>query len=458
MKIIIAGGGKIGRTLVGQLSLEGYDITLIDTKKSVLEDAVDRFDVMGVQGNCASVPVLKDADIDKADLLIAAIGTDEVNLLCCMTAHMLNPNLHTIARIRNPEYNDQIFHMRDAFALSMVVNPEFKAAVEIERLLRYPGFLRRDSFAKDRAEIVELQIESDSPLANQSLSRLGSISKVKVLVCAVLRDGKAITPDGDFILRNGDRIFVTAPTSNLAMLLKNLGILTRRVKKVMICGGGRISYYLAQRLEKTSMDVSIVEKDYDRCLYLSEMLPKTAVICGDATNTTLMEGAGMDRCDAVVSLTNYDEMNLVISLYGGTLKIPQRITKLAHIENRQMFNNLSIGSVIDPKEICSTSIVRYVRALKNQTDAAISVHSFADGLVEAEEFRVDETSKHCGIPLKKLKLKKNVLIVCINHGKDLYIPDGNSVYEVGDTVVIVSSRENNIGRFNEIFEERRYEL
>lgn len=458
MKIIIAGGGKIGLTLVGLLSLEGYDITLIDTKKSVLEDAVNRYDVMGVHGNCASVPILKEADIDKTDLLIAAIGTDELNLLCCMTAHKLNPNLHTIARIRNPEYNDQIFYMRDAFALSMVVNPEYKTAVEIERLLRYPGFLRRDSFAKDRAEIVELRIESDSPLADHSLNKLSGISKVKVLVCAVLRDGKAVTPDGDFILKTGDRIFVTAPTSNLAALLKNLGILTRRVKKVMICGGGRISFYLAQKLEKTAMDVTIVEKDYNRCLYLSELLPKTTVICGDATNTSLMEGAGMESCDAVVSLTNFDEMNLVISLYGGTLGIPQLITKLAHIENRQMFNNLPIGSVVNPKELCSNSIVRYVRALKNQTDAAISVHAFADGLVEAEEFRVDETSKYCGIPLKKLKLKKNVLIVCINHGRDLYIPDGNSIYEVGDTVVIVSSRDNNIGRFNEIFEERRYEL
>lgn len=453
MKIIIAGGGKVGSALIRQLSAEGYEITLIDTERSVLEEAVNRYDVMAVEGNCAAMPVLEEADVAHTDLLIAAIGADETNLLCCMTAHKMNPKLHTIARIRNPEYSEQVYHMRDAFALSMVVNPERQAAIEIERLLRYPGFLRRDSFAQDRVEIVELRVDSGSPLKNQPLSSVGAVVGVRMLICAVLRNGNAVTPGGKFILEEGDRIFVTAPTSNLALLLKNLGVITRRVKRVMICGGGRITHYLTQQLEKSDIRVTVVEKDGGLCRKLAEQLPRAVVLHGDATNLSFLESEGLRDCDALVAMTGIDEMNMVISLYAGNCGVAQVITKLGHIESSQMLGNLSLGSIINPKELCSNIIVRYVRALKNQTDAALSVHTFADGQVEAQEFLVDETARYCGVPLKKLKLKKNVLIVCISHGPELCIPNGDSMFQKDDTVIVVTGRKHIIGRFNDIFEE-----
>ena len=259
MNIIIAGDGKVGSTLAQQLSAEGHDITLIDSNQQVLNASLDRFDVIGVHGNGASMPVLLNAGVKDADLLIAAASADEINLLCCTTAHGINPNLHTIARIRNPEYTEQIYAMRDVFALSMAVNPERQAAAEIERLLKYPGFLRRDVFAKGRTEIVELRIEAGSKLCNVRLQDLNSIIKCRVLICAVLRNGQAMVPNsGDFRFLEGDRIFVTAPTKNLTELLKNLDIITRRVRRVMLCGGGRVSYYLAAALEKSGISVLIV--------------------------------------------------------------------------------------------------------------------------------------------------------------------------------------------------------
>ena len=249
MNIIIAGNGKIGSTLAQQLTAEGYDITLIDTDPEVLATSVERLDVMAVEGNCASMPVLLQAGVKEADLLIAVTNADEVNLLCCTTAHGINPKLHTIARIRNPEYTEQIFEMRDVFGLSLTINPERQAAVEIERLLKYPGFLRRDTFAKGRAEIVELRIEEDSKLCDIPLRELNSVVKSRVLVCAVLREGEAVAPGGNFVLREGDRIFVTAPTENLTVMLKNLGIITRRAKRAVLCGGSRVGYYLADLLQ-----------------------------------------------------------------------------------------------------------------------------------------------------------------------------------------------------------------
>lgn len=453
MNILIAGGGKVGAALTRQLSAEGYNLTLIDSKKEVLESSVNRYDVMAVQGNCASMEVLQRANVQETDLLIAATSADEVNLLCCMTAHALNPRLHTIARIRSPEYLDQTYKMRDLFGLSLAVNPENQAAQEIERLLKYPGFLRRDTFARGRVEIVELRINAQSKLCRQPLSALDSIVKCRVLVCAVLRAGTSVTPDGNFVLEDGDRIFVTAPTGNLTTLLKNLGIITRRVKRVLIGGGGRISYYLAERLLKSGMDVTIIESNHERCLVLAGLLPGASIIHGDASNEDLLEQQGLTCCDALVSLTGLDELNMLIALYGNIHHIPQIVTKLGHVESSHIINSLPLGSVIYPKEVCSSIIVRYVRALKNQTGAALTVHAIADGQAEAVEFAVDKDTLHCGVPLKDIKLRPNVLIVCISHGRTTEIPNGDSSFKEGDTVLVVASGNHIIYQLNDIFED-----
>ena len=293
MKIIIAGNGKMGAALTRQLAAEGDDLTLIDSNMKVLESSEERYDIMVVHGNCASMEVLTQAGVKEADLLIAMAGADEVNLLCCMTAHGLNPDIHTIARVCNPEYTNQIYAMRDMFGLSMVVNPERQAATEIERLLKYPGFLKRDTFTKGRVEIVELRIDERSKLCNVALNDMDGIVKCKTLVCAVLRDGKAVAPGGNFVLRAGDRIYVTAFTNVLATLLKNLGVVTHKVKRVMLCGGGRVSYYLASQLQNSGIQVQIVEQNAERCRQLSAMLPSTCIIQGDSSSQFLLESEGV---------------------------------------------------------------------------------------------------------------------------------------------------------------------
>jgi len=452
VKIIIAGNGKVGAALTRQLSAEGDDLTLVDSNLKVLESSEERYDIMVVQGNCASMSALRQAGVKEADLLIAMTGADEVNLLCCMTAHAMNARIHTIARVRNPEYMDQIYAMREMFALSMVVNPERQAAVEAERLLKYPGFLKRDTFTKGRVEIVELKIDGRSKLCNVALNDMYGIVKCKILVCAVLRSGKAVAPNGNFVLREGDRIFVTAFTNTLTILLKNLGIITHKTKRVIICGGGRISYYLAKQLENSGIHIQIIESDATRCTQLAGQLPSACVIQGDATNQFLLESEGVSDCDALVTLTGLDELNMIISLYGTSCGVPQVITKLGHIDNMDMLGSLSLDSVISPKELCCNTIVQYVRAMKNQTGAALTVHTIADGQAEAMEFLVDGKARHCGEPLKLLKLKKGVLVVCIAKGAKMEIPNGDSYFHVGDIVYIVTSKEKGIYQLNDIFE------
>ncbi len=451
MNIIIAGDGKVGSTLTRLLCAEGHNITLIDTNSRVLEKSQEQYDVMSVHGNCAAMDTLLQAGVKSADLLIAATSADEVNLLCCTTAHGLKPTLHTIARIRNPEYTGQIYTMRDIYGLSMLINPERQAASEIERLLKYPGFLRRDVFAKGRAEIVELRIDSGSKLCGVRLMDMSGIVKCRVLICAVLRGGQAMVPNGTFTFQEGDRVFVTAPTKDLTTLLKNLGIITRRVRKCLLCGGGRVCIYLAKALERSGISVTVVEKDYERCQQLCEALPDSTVIHGNAGNTDLLESEGLTNFDAVVTLTGEEELNMIISLYAGSKGVPHVITKLGYLPNQGILDSLKLGSVICPKELVANDIVRYVRAMQNQAGAAVSVHAIADGQVEALEFHVEETTKGCGMPLKQLKLKDNVLIAGIIHGSATEIPNGDSTFDAGDSLVIVTTARGSIRQLGDIF-------
>ena len=452
MKIIIAGNGKVGSTLTHLLSAEGHDVTIVDINSRILEASQEKYDVMAVHGNCASMETLQQAGVKDADLLIAATNADEVNLLCCTTAHGLNPKLHTIARIRNPEYTNQIYKMRDIFGLSMLINPERQAASEIERLLKYPGFLRRDVFAKGRTEIVELRIDSKSKLCGVQLMDMPGIIKCRVLVCAVLRNGQALVPNsGTFTFQEGDRVFVTAPTKDLTALLKNLGILTRRVRRCLLCGGGRVCIYLASALEKSGISVTVIEKDYDRCQKLCEKLPNSTIIHGNTGSTSLLESMGLPQFDAVVTLTGEEELNMIVSLYASSMGVPQVITKLGFVGSQSILDTLKLGSVVCPKDLVANNIVRYVRAMQNQTGAAISVHAIADGQVEAMEFLVDENTKGCDTPLKNLKPKANVLIASISHGSTTEIPNGDSMFHVGDSLVIVTTGRGTIRQINDIF-------
>ena len=452
MKILIAGNGKVGSTLTAQLSAEGSEITLIDSNPKILESTVELCDVMVFEGNAASMPVLRHAGVKDADLLIAATGADEVNLLCCATAREINPRLHTIARIRNPEYLEQAYAMRDAFGLSLTVNPERQAALEMARLLQFPGFLKRESFARGRIEIVELKIDSKSKLCDVPLSDLYRIVGCKVLVCLVLRGGKSVAPDGSFVLRENDRVFVTAQTKNLTELLKNLGIITRRPGNVIIAGGGRVSYYLADQMEKSGIRVRIIEKDYERCRHLATMMPNLDIIHGDASNKTLLESEGLEHAGALVTATGMDELNMMISLYGANLGVPQIITKISHIYSDDIIHSLPVGSVICPTTLCADLIVRYVRAMKNQTGAALSVHSIAEGHAEATEFIVDNKTLNCGKPLKSIKLRKNVLIASISRGGRIDIPSGDSTFSTGDNIVVVTTSGTPVYQLNDIFE------
>ena len=452
MNIIIAGSGKLGTMLTKKLAEEGHNITIIDTDLTVTAELIEEYDIMAVEGNCAAIETLKNSDIETAELLIATTGSDELNLLTCMTAYAMNKTLHTIARIRTPEYMESTYALRKPLALSLTVNPERHAAREISRLLKYPGFLKREKFANGLIEIVGVRLDEGNPLIGKPLFKLPDIAHCQVIVCTVVRQGNTITPSGEFVFEQGDVIYVTASAENLNTLLKNLGLIKRKIKNIIIAGGGRICYYLTTLLEKDSLNVKIIEKDPVRCEELAEHFNHVTIINGDASSMHVLEREGLADCDALISMTGMDEQNAVISIYGSSLGIPKVITKLGRAEHVQIYDNLPVGSMVSPKELSCNTIVRYVRAMDNQIGSAVTVHSIADGKAEAIEFIVDENTRYRGVPLKDIKIKKFILLASITHGRMIEFPNGESVFNTGDRIVIVKSGEKQIHQLNDIFE------
>ena len=440
MNIIIAGGGKVGLTLAEKLAAEGHSLTLIDQSQSVLNTAVAQLDAMGVSGNCASREVLLRAGVKDADLLIATASEDEVNLLCCLTAHGINDNLHTIARIRTPEYTDQVMTMRETFPLSLTVNPEKRAATEIERLLRYPGFLRRDTFAKGRVEILKFKLGEGSPLCDLKIADMSHKLNCEVLVCGVERGDEAVIPRGDFILKEGDKISIVDSYENVTDFFKKIGFKSQTIRDTTIVGGGETAYYLAKQLLTTGISVKIIEKDTKRCEELCELLPKATIINGDGTDTRVLMEEGLENSGSFVTLINIDEENIMLSLFAKSKTDGKIITKINKIAYDEVINGLDLDAIIYPKNITATYIVRFVRATNNSLGNNIeTMHFILDGKAEALEFKIEKDSPVADITLEELSLKENVLIACISRGTKVFMPRGKDMIKAGDNVVVVTT-------------------
>lgn len=442
MKVVIIGDGKVGNTIARQLSSEGHDIIVIDSNNSVLTNAANTMDIISVEGNGASVAVQKRAGVGNSDLLIAATSADEVNMLSCLVGKKLGV-ANTIARVRNPEYFEQINMLKDDLGLSMAVNPELAAATEISRLLRFPSALKIELFARGRVELVEIKIAPNSVLNGMPLWAIYKEFQVKVLVCAVQREGKVYIPSGEFILQAGDKINLTAPHLEITNFFRTIGIFRTGVKSVMIIGGGRVAYYLAKELIALHTRVKIIEKDYKRCEILCEMLPEAVIIHGDGTDKELLQEEGLEKTDALVCLTGMDEENIVVSLYAKARKVSKVIAKINRISFDEILDNLDIDGFISPKMIAANNIVRYVRAMQNSVGSSNveTLHKLINEQIEALEFKVREKSPVVGIPLKDLKTKDELLVATIIRGSRVIIPGGNDSIEIGDSVIIVTTNK-----------------
>jgi len=439
MNIIIIGGGKLGTLLVEYLIKEGHDIALIDTNYKLIENIVGKYDILGVCGNGANIETLKEAGVAKANILIAVTSSDEVNVLCALIGKKLGAR-HTVARVRTPEYSRQLLFMRNELGISMTTNPELETANEISRILRSMHTVKIESFAKGRADLVEIHMNDDSPFVGVKLWEIYSKFKLKILICAVQRGDEIYIPDGNFVLQSGDIVQITASHSDISEMFKILGYEKQRVRSVFIVGGGTIAYYLARELSELGIKVKIVELSEKRCIELSDNLPKVDVICGNGTNEELLSEEKIDQFDACISLTGIDEENIIISLASKFRKIPYVITKVNNTSLLRILSRESLENIISPKAISANHIVRYVRSKQSDiSDSVQNLYKFVDNKVEAVEFVVKEESDCTGKPLRELKLKRGILIACIVRNGKAIIPGGSDTIEKNDNVVVVSS-------------------
>lgn len=440
MKIIIVGCGNVGAALAEQLSTEGHDITVVDTRQQRVEDVSVSCDALGIVGNGASFTVQSEAGIGEADLLVAVTGSDELNLLCCLIAKKAG-DCHTIARVSNPVYSQEIAFIKEELGLSMIINPQLAAAREMARMLKFPFALKVDTFVKSRVELVVYRIEEGSPLCNMKLKDLPGKLLCDVLIPIVERGEEVLIADGNFELKAKDDITIVGAQAKTLEFFKKLGEPTAAARDAIIIGGGNTSIYLAKQLLQMGVKVKIIERDEKRCDLLGEMLPKAIIICGDGTDKDVLLEEGLTDTETFVANTNFDEENVMLTLFAKSISKAKLITKIHRVTYDDIIEKLDLGSIIYPKYITAVSIIQYVRAMKNSIGSDIeTLYRLNDNRVEAMEFLVKENSPVVGVPLSKLNLKKNMIIGCITHKGQMTIAKGQSVIEVGDRVILITTK------------------
>lgn len=440
MNIIIVGCGKVGQALAEQLNEEDNNVTVIYVDRKIVESVASRFDVMGVAGNGATHVIQQEAGITHADLLIAVTGSDELNLLCCLIAKKAG-NCQTIARVRSPQYNIEAPFLKDELGLAMVMNPEYAAAAEIARILRFPSAIKIDTFAKGRVELLKFRLPESSPLAGCAVKDINVKFNSDILVCTIERGDEAYIAYGDFVFEEKDVISIVASPRKANDFFRKIKYKTNSVKDVMIVGGGEIGHYLCEILLRSGMiNVKLIEKDPVRCEELADLMNDVIIINGDASDQNVLLEAGLQNSGAFVALTNLDEENILLSLFAKSVAKVKLITKINRIDFGDVINHLDLDTIIYPKNITSETIIRYVRAMKNTMGSNVeTLYNIIKGKVEAAEFIIKEDSPIVGRPLMEMQFKEGVLVAAILRERKVIIPHGQDSIQVGDAVVIVSN-------------------
>ncbi|MDO4318760.1 MAG: Trk system potassium transporter TrkA [Lachnospiraceae bacterium] len=439
MRILVVGCGNVGSSLVERLCAEGHNVVVIDQKSERLKEITERYDVMGVQGNGASYAVQMEAGIEETDLLIAVTNEDELNLFCCLIAKKAG-GCHTIARVRNPVYSQEINFIKDELGLSMIINPEQATAAAIARLLKFPSAIEVDTFSKGRVELSRFRLPENCVLDGCQLRDISGRLHCDVLVCIVERGDQVCIPDGNFRLQAKDKVSVVASQENIVRFYKQMGLATNQVRNAMIVGGGSTTFYLAKQLLAMGIQIKIIERDEKRCEELCEILPQATILHGDGTDRNVLLEEGVANMQAFVSMTGLDEENIMLSLFVKTVSKAKLVTRIHRVNYDDLIDTLDVGSVIYPRFTTAETIVRYVRAMSNSQGSNMeTLYQLFGNKAEALEFRIREHSPVVGIPLQELSLKPNLLIGCINHNGKITIPGGQSRIHVGDTVIVVTT-------------------
>ena len=438
MNVIIVGCGRVGMTLAEKLNADGNAVTVIDMLPTKVNEITSQIDVMGVVGNGATHTTLIEAGIKDADLFIAVTNSDELNLLCCMIAKK-EGDCQTIARLKNPQYSNEAEYLRRELGLAMVINPEYVAAQEIARVLRFPSAIKIEPFAKGRVELIQFRLSKDNALIGMSVKEVIMKYRANVLVCAIERGDEAYIANGDFVFEEKDVVSIVASVKNANDFFIKINYKGHSIKNVLVAGGGVITHYLCDILTKSGISLKIVEKDEKCCEELAMEFPKLDIIHGKPSDKELLLEEGVKQAGAFVALSNLDEENILLSLFAREVNDGKIITKINRTDYDSIVKRLDLDTVITPKNVMADSILRYVRATKNAKGSNIeTLYNIIEGKVEATEFIIKENSPITNTPLAQLKFKENVLVASIFRDGEVIIPRGHDVILPGDAVIVVT--------------------
>ena len=442
MKVVIVGGGKVGELLCADFSNIFKEVTIIDTNELRVEKLVETYDINGILGNGANYEVLTRADSAEADMFISVTASDEINMICCIAAKQMGAK-YTIARIRNPEYSKTKEFLRESLGIDLMVNPEYEAAKQISHILKYPTATKVESFFGGKFNILEVIINKNSILNGISLIDSKKIIDFPSLVCLVERKGEVFVPRGNYIFNVGDKVHITAANKNLKKFYKLLGNkdnLEKKITSSLVIGGGKIAHYLVEFLQIANFYIKVIEIDKNKAISLSESFPDIDVIWADGSDRDTLIEEGIQAFDSCISLTGFDEENIIINLYADKLGIKKTVAKVNRASLKQIAEDIGQYSYITPKEIVGNIITKYTKSLQCSKHSDIeNFYRIANNQAEVIEFKITNNSaKILGIKLKDLSINPNMLIAFIIRNNKQIFPNGDDEIKLDDNVVVVS--------------------
>lgn len=438
MKIIIIGAGEVGFHIASHLALENKDVVIVDKNPEALRRVSDNLDVQVLQGSGSSPTVLEEAGLRSAEIMLAVTNSDEANLVACLVANIVSPSTKKLARIRNADYDDYHETFREnAPYIDTVINPDIEVVKTIDRMLTVPGAVDVGEFADGRIKFVGIKVDEDSPLNRMQLVDLpGRLGGIRLLIAAIMRDEELIIPRGKDRLMAGDLVYFITASEQLETTLETLGKQEEPLKRVLIIGGGRIGYRLASVLEERNLSCKIIEKDSAKCDRLADRLNKAVVLHGDGSDQSLLAEENVGDMDAVVTLTNDEETNILASLLTRRMGIRKCITRISKFSYFPLMATIGIEQVVSPRLSAINSIIQHVR--RGKVLSAMSIKGEQAEIMEAVAM---ETSAIVGKPLRSVGIPKGALVAAVMRQDNIIIPSGETVIEPDDRIIIVSRRE-----------------
>ena len=437
MHILIIGAGEVGYHTALRISREGHKVVLVDSNAEGIRKVNEQMDVQTLVGPGSSPKILRQAEIDQADLVVAVTDSDEVNLQACRFARILAPSATRVARIRSEDYLAFFEEMGvKTFDLDTVINPERELTAQIEQFISVPAASSVADFAEGRVKLIGLKIPASSPLVGRTMAELHPSGGPSLLVAAIERGGHTVIPRGNDVLLPEDVAYVVARETAIDEVMSHFGLQSTQVRNLVVVGGGAIGRMVAAGAAKRGIKVRVIEKDEARCEALVEQLNDVMVLHGDGTDLSLLEEENVGAADVFAAVTDDEEDNVLIALLGKKMGAKRTIARVAHMGYVPLVSTLGLDLVVSPRFAAVGAILRHLRRGK-----VLSVAALKDEGAEVIEVEAQETSALVGKPLAEVKLPAGVLVAAVVRGGEVLIPDGSTVVQPGDHMVIFLLRK-----------------